>query len=245
MDIADNPDNHDNHVDNWTDIIKNESHENLKPIKHNVSLINDMEHVEMIHIDEFISNDDIDLLKRSSIVARNLKFYINKKYISVENESNKECYDIIFKSIEWLSDCTELLANRNHQSIIKSTSTENVITRNSYKFCEFNHECKFNYTSVDVRCYAQHFVYNLVNDDIVDVLRYIQLHKNDLNINEIKISINTITYVLNHMFDELSKLKVCMPDKYQQYVDRKYRFKSNVSTSKVKQKNIKMNHHLC
>jgi hypothetical protein len=72
--------NNSNNSDDWTNIIKDKSRENLKPIKNSINLTNDMEYVEMIHIDEFTNNDDIDLLKKSSIVARNLKFYIHKKY---------------------------------------------------------------------------------------------------------------------------------------------------------------------
>lgn len=222
--------------DNWTDIIKEESHENLKPIKNNINNINDMEYVEMITIDEFTKDDDIDLLKRAAAVSRNLKLYINKKY----NNCDGECYEFMYKSIEWVGECTKLLADRNFQQIIfrgtgnKSNNIDNVITRNSYKFCEFNHECKFNYTNVDVRCYAQHFVYNLVHDDVVDVLKYMSHNKDAMDINEIKVSINTITYVLNHMFDELTKLKLYMPDKYQNYIDRKYRFKCNLPKNKTK-----------
>jgi len=83
-------------------------------------------------------------------------------------------------------------------------------------------------------CYAQHYVFNLVYLDILDILCYIsETYSNNLNnsenlhlnLNEIKTSINTITYVINHMFEELSQLKLTSPDQYKEYENRSYKLK--------------------
>ena len=160
---------------------------------------------------------------------------------------------------------------RNKRGMIMSTNTikkTDVISRNSYMFCEFGSACRFNYNK-DQKCYGQHYVYNLVYFDILDILKYIglidlndKLTKNDNQksealamctssigwsdrlhlsiaqnplsggdkyIQEIKTSVNTVTYVINHMYDELSHVKVINPKIYKEYEKKTIKFKSTVN----------------
>ena len=107
------------------------------------------------------------------------------------------------------------------------------ISRNSYKFCEFGCTCMFNYDKNEI-CYAQHYVFNLVAQDIIEVLYYMSIYhiKND-EMNEIKTSINTITYVINHMHEELSQLKVTNQKNYENYEKRIYKYRSNGKKKKL------------
>lgn len=237
----------------------------------------DIEDTRSIHIK---SVNDLNLLEKSSMIAKNLKFQFNKRY---DDDKHKFAKWMV-QSLEWLRDVMYELSARtfqlkkeedqsntlspvispslnsrelnqednstnNNANIDHDSSqclntgngslnkkTQN-ISRNSYKFCEFGHECKFNYDK-DQKCYAQHFVYNLVYLDIVDILEYItsvdilcslaaqgtSVRTQDMS--EIKTSINTITYVINHMSEELTQLKVMRPECYEDYENRVYKFRS-------------------
>ena len=178
--------------------------------------------------------EDIELLEKSSMLARNIKYQITKKFINEYN--NNKIIDWLYKSLTWLKNVIELLIQRNYKKqlgnlrIIDSikNNNNNSIIRNSYKFCEFGHQCKFNYSEY-LQCYSQHYVYDLVYVDINEIIKYIENSKNktkyDININEIKTSINTITYVINHIYDELFNLKLHNYDKFVGYNKRIYKFK--------------------
>ena len=68
--------------------------------------------------------------------------------------------------------------------------------------------CKF-YYSDDLKCYSQHFVYDLVYYDTINILYFVKdlAHINEECMIELKTSINTLSYVLNHMIYELSQIK--------------------------------------
>jgi len=183
------------------------------------------------------SVDDITLLEFETYIASNLKKYI-KQFIDLQEKSEKQITfssekgtdgtvgyqkltDIDFKlhmpKFEWLANASSYLANKlslpielHKESFIDIEKGH--IPRSSYKFCEFNYECEFNYKEKSNGCYAQHFVHNVVHADIVSVICYVNkiyesnmLHK--LNITEIYKCITTISFVVKHMTEELSNLK--------------------------------------
>jgi hypothetical protein len=239
------------------------------------------EHVSIddIKLEDIKFNNDLSLLEKSSMIAKNLKFQFNKRF----TEDVKSFNIWITTSLQWLRDVMFELANRTSQIINISTINKKAstfgtsprdgclrsnISRNSYKFCEFGHACKFNYEKNQV-CYAQHYVYDLVYLDILDILWYISdtyakahtnthantcgtthttTHANARNsnpdflhecVNEIKTSVNTITYVINHMLEELTQLKLSCPDQYREYENRTYKLK--VVGYKCRTKNEKKN----
>lgn len=79
------------------------------------------------------------------------------------------------------------------------------IPRSSYKFCDYNCECQFYYK--EKKCYAHHFVFNLVIADIDILIKYVKyIDQNNMKVNEIEVQkcLNTLSYVITHMFDELT-----------------------------------------
>lgn len=225
----------------WTEIIENTSQEVNEPIvavplqnsfiyssdpkKRDEKVTVPTHDIEEIKEEDINKMTDIQFLEKSSLLARNLKFQICKRY----EENIDECIEWVTASLEWLRDVTLLLATRNSQPIIHPLNKKqsSIARRNSYKFCEYNYSCKFNY-SHESKCYAQHYVYSLVHSDIIDILEHIKntYPSEEMNLGEVKTSVNTITYVINHMFDELTKLQLYRADKYKNYEDRIYRFKS-------------------
>jgi hypothetical protein len=105
------------------------------------------------------------------------------------------------KKLEWLMDSTKWLSDKFNLPEYKHKETKHAIPRSSYKFCNYNFECDFNYATKK-GCYAQHFVYNLVYADIKAILDYISTNK-VVQEQEIKKSLNTVSYVITHMHDEL------------------------------------------
>lgn len=271
-------------IDEWLKIIEKETHpiepvcviaENRYLSKYDDSQKHDekAKHTEHINIDDIKMDDikmitDILLLEKASMIAKNLKFQFNKRSIEDIDSFN----EWMISSLMWLRDVSFELSSRNGQPVMNFNTTgpqedqtpqikKHQISRNSYKFCEFGHGCKFNYERTQ-NCYSQHYVYNLVYIDILDILIYIserysnnlsEVKQNAINhddviqndkikqdLNEIKTSINTITYVINHMFDELTQLKNTRPEHYIEYEKRSYRFKPiNTKTRQKTKKNEK------
>ena len=95
---------------------------------------------------------------------------------------------------------------------------EENIPRCSYKFCKFKDSCSYNYNSKSKNvCYQDHYVHNMVSSDINILILYIKSRKNFdrqyLSHNkEILKSINTLSYVISHMENEL-KTKCLYLDK--------------------------------
>jgi hypothetical protein len=233
-----------------------------------------IEHIDIddIYTSDITTCDDLNLLEKSSMIAKNLKFQFNKRY----NENSNTFMIWMMKSLVWLKNIMYELATRNYQIDDKISNTDKefnifndslintsfnpsngvpIMQRNSYMFCEFGSTCRFNY-NIDQKCYAQHYVYNLVYLDVLDILNYIVCMRRtngtsyiiieDQDMIEIKISINTITYVINHMYDELSHLKITNSEWYQNYEKRIYgnKFTSTLKNKSVKRKNSESSNNL-
>ena len=130
-------------------------------------------------------------------------------------------------SLNTLLSFSEILKkrlNQNNFSLEKSKFTEG-ITRCSYKFCSYKHNCNYNYNYNKYsknKCYQDHYVHNMVSLDIKTIIEYINsLYNNNdtieddtlktidssskliLHNKEILKTINTLNYVISHMETEL------------------------------------------
>ena len=166
--------------------------------------------LKLLNINEL---EDINILKFQVFLLNSLR-----KEFKIESNIENIKYEDIMERVKWLLDTTQLLSSRNnlelfYHPIEKDEKKTQSIPRSSYKFCNYNFECEFNYNvSKYSGCYAQHYVYNLIWADI-DALKYFidknkDIFKNEQNLIEIKKSINTISFVVNHMYDELTNVKL-------------------------------------
>lgn len=128
-------------------------------------------------------------------------------------------FDLFIKCLNIIYSTSEILRKRISQKEItnlKNNDTENSIPRCSYKFCKFKGDCKFFYSNVKKKCYQDHFVHNMVSVDIKNLSEYIKNRYNmtdTIMINkEILKTINTLTYVITHMYDELNSKCIYMKD---------------------------------
>lgn len=159
--------------------------------------------------------DDLILLEWQTYLSSHLKKYIKQCTESVDN--NRFDYNLHISKFEWLAKASKHLSEKlgliitNHKMNITDIET-GTIPRSSYKFCEYNYECQFNYKDKYSGCYAQHFVHNLVYADIEIMIYYLKsIYEENkyitCNIFELSKCITTIAYVIKHMFEELSNLQ--------------------------------------
>jgi hypothetical protein len=170
---------------------------------------------EIMNIDHnIIFNElpDNKLLEYQMTVSSHLR-----KYFKGCNDKNEEInYDSCLLKLKWLIDVSKYFSDKlglqcnPHKNI--TTSDFHTINRSSYKFCEYGHNCQFNYSNEGNKrgCFSQHYVHNLIYADMLSLYQYIiALQKCDdgqTNFIEIIKCINTISYVINHMFEELNEL---------------------------------------
>lgn len=149
---------------------------------------------EILSIDYVGQNlSEIDILKNQCYVASQLKKY------TMSCKDNSEQFDVSthLPKLEWLLQTSTYLAKKRNQRDIRLKKRQNIIQRNSYEFCNNNFKC------LNTKCHQKHFVYNYVNNDISELIKYLQISKNESDTKEIYVTINTINFVFNHMYDEL------------------------------------------
>ena len=239
----------------------------------------DVEDIELSSLESILEMDDMEILRRSSLIARDLKFRIAND-LSTDQIS---AINIINESVHWLkqnmqiiserigqdehNDCSDSIKSCNQINLLgqdsfddisqyvklekmesdecidKSSDDKNVsISRNSYKFCDFGHTCSFSYSLEDKRdCYSQHYVYPLILSDIQNLIDHILMddgtYNTSIQTKEIITSINTITYVINHMYNELVDLRKFNQIGYDYYSSRKLNLKC--MSKNIKRRNRK------
>jgi len=83
------------------------------------------------------------------------------------------------------------------------------IIRSSYKFCNYKHECTYNYEKGKKGCYADHYPHNMIHADCDALLECINLYytdDNEIQNKELVRCINTISFVIRHMYEEINNL---------------------------------------
>jgi hypothetical protein len=146
---------------------------------------------------------DITILEHQTAIVN----YLRKKFKSNDIKDDIDIDDILSK-LNWLAETSKHLGEKIGLLTFHHKETpENVLARSSYKFCTYNFECQYNYNiKKHCGCFARHYVHNLVNADIEALIKYTNFNRKnlkDIYVNEIKKSINTISFVIGHMYDEL------------------------------------------
>lgn len=177
-------------------------------------------------IDGFVSlNDDVLVLKESinanimtldaskynalQIIEFQLKI-INYllKHFKVNRLQSIDDYE---PYLTWISKTSEALAVSIKQPI--NRTKYNTLMRSSYKFCNKKSDCQSHYGFLFQKktkcCMNDHYVHNKIVSDIDNLLEYLKKNshseQNKVIIEtELKKGLETINYVINHMFQELS-----------------------------------------
>lgn len=184
----------------------------INQLKKNNNLDNKINNLENNFILKFnelkknISNENINELKKlTSLEILEIELDTIKLILKYSLQNKNVEINFIYKSLNYLLTLSNILKNRLNQKDI-NTNKSNNLSRCSYKFCTFNSKCNYHYNDKNKnRCYQDHYVHNMVSNDIIIILKYIN------NINEEYVkpnkdllkSLNTLSYVINHMESEL------------------------------------------
>ncbi len=160
---------------------------------------------ENIDINTIINYTEDQFSKLSSLELLKLQCYVSK-YVRTSLKETSNDVNSIIKYLEWLSTTSTILSERAGLQLIppKEQLKQDRIPRCSYKFCQKTSDCTYFYVKGSRKCNAQHYVHNIVYNDIVALIKYINSGKNVMS--EIETSINTINFVLIHMYNELFTL---------------------------------------
>lgn len=175
-------------------------------------LIENIKSINLDEIDDILKNKtSLEILKKELSVIKLLSKY------SLQN--NELDYEFIKKCLNYCYKTSEFLRKSINQKSLKiNHNDKNYLQRCSYKFCNFKENCNYNYNKKkNCFCYQDHYVHNMVSRDLFTLLKFIDsehfknIPKNE-KIKEVLKSINTLSYVINHMENEL-KAKCLYQDK--------------------------------
>ena len=131
--------------------------------------------------------------------------------------NNNLDYSFFMKSLGILLDLSETLRLRlGQKEIIIDNKDPNIITRCSYKFCSYKDNCTYNYNLKSKNlCYQNHYVHNMVSADLKILINYINNKCNSTMVithnKDILKTINTLSFVINHMESELKTKCLYLP----------------------------------
>lgn len=158
--------------------------------------------------------NDINIIesydKKNSLEILQKELDIIKLLTKYSLQNNNLEYKFFMASLNFLYGLSEILRIRiGQKEIIHDQKTiENSISRCSYKFCSYKENCTYNYNTKNKnQCYQDHYVHRMVSADLLVLIQYIStkyLNQEQIVPNkEILKSINTLSFVINHMENEL------------------------------------------
>lgn len=163
-----------------------------------------------IRFSNFFKNNSLYLLENECKIIKLLaKYTLQNNYLD---------YPFMNKLMAFLYNISENLRYRINLKPINHQLSNNNIPRCSYKFCKYKERCHYNYSNKKNNiCYQDHFVHNMVSADISVLSQFLTKKYNENKIiipnKEILKTINTLSFVINHMYDEL-KAKTLYLEEY-------------------------------
>lgn len=178
---------------------------------------NDLSSIEL-----YSKKNSLEILQKELDVIKLLTKY------SLQNNTLE--FNFFIASLKFLYGLSEILRIRiGQKEIVHDSKNINAsISRCSYKFCNYKDACVYNYNPKNKsQCYQDHYVHRMVSADLMVLIDYItSKFENQHQIipnKEILKSINTLSFVINHMESEL-KAK-CMYNDESEY--EKFHFVKN------------------
>jgi hypothetical protein len=207
-------------LDKFKNILKN--HENQHSVQAKVSII-ESEYVDKLteieklcndekQIEEFKKENSLKLLQKELDVIKLLT-----KYSLQNNQINYKFFISVLQLLLVFSETLRVRLGQKNIDIDKKNYNDDKISRCSYKFCNYKDSCNYNYNKSKNMCYQDHYVHNMVSADLKILIEYIQ-QKNEHQKNkeilktEILKTINTLSFVINHMENELKVKCMYLPE---------------------------------
>jgi len=210
--------------DRMNEYIKRLSNKNEdKTIENKINLIEKNYQDKLLEIEYMCKNQTeiimlkskpclIILQKELDIIRLLTKYTLQNKVID---------YDFILNTLNILLELSEILRIKLGQKIFihdkVQITNENTISRCSYKFCCYQDNCSYNYNSkIKNLCYQDHYVHNMVSLDLKILINYIKNNYEATKIvthnKEILKTINTLSFVIEHMEKELRNKCIYLPE---------------------------------
>ena len=210
---------------------------------YNIEIINaeidGLEKYKKININLSINNSINETKKASEKIEINTEEIIKLKYnnynpleilslqikiISYLLNYYKMCklddLNIYIKYLSWIHETSEHLCNSITQPVNKNKT--NLLMRSSYKFCNKKCDCQsqygFLFNKKPRNCINDHYVHNKIVSDIDNLLNYIKNSTNNSTLDiELRKGLETINYVINHMYQELSSFMLYLNNNKTKY----------------------------
>ena len=184
-----------------------------------INLLNKKNYLDTLKLKEVEFLNKLNELKQMTIKDFDSNYYNSRNSLQLLEDQkniivtlNRYClklhqidFDFIINTLNYLLKISTILKNRLHQKDIVLVAKDN-IQRCSYKFCKFKENCTYNYSHKKNVCYQDHYVHNMVICDLQQIINFISKNKDSdsLQLNDFSKSINTISFVINHMYKELN-----------------------------------------
>ena len=178
---------------------------------------------KLIEIEELCkkTNEISNYKSKSSLVILQKELDIIRLITKYTLQNKNINYDFIMNCLNILLELSETLRTRlgqknfNHEKM--QVSVDNTISRCSYKFCCYQDNCSYNYNlKIKNLCYQDHYVHNMVSTDLKILIDYIKTNyeKNKIlsHNKEILKTINTLSFVIDHMEKELKNKCMYLPE---------------------------------
>ena len=201
-------------LDNYINILNNTVDVNEETIiEDKVNEIEINYHEKLKQLQEICYNEnEIDNYKnKNSLIILQKELEIIKILTKYSLQNNQLDYNFFLSCLKFLFKLSETLRIRLGQKEIiyeSKTYTPTNIPRCSYKFCSYKDACVYNYNIKNKSlCYQDHYVHRMVSTDLYVLINYIEQKYNDqdfvIHNKEILKTINTLSFVINHMESEL------------------------------------------
>jgi len=156
---------------------------------------------------DFKSDNILHIIAKQNSVAG----YLLKTFRTSKSE------DIIWSKfkpgLSWLLESSKHIIGKK-STFIQLFKTDKIY-RSSYKFCNKKDECDALYSHItkpgtccNAKCNGDHFVHNKLISDLTCLITIIEERKDESISNDLRICLDTVNFVINHMYQELNNFNI-------------------------------------
>lgn len=155
---------------------------------------------------DFSSDTSLQILtKQNTVIAYLLKLFRTSKSEEISFEKFKP-------GLTWILETSKFITAKT-SAFIQFFKTDKIY-RSSYKFCNKKDECEALYCNViktnanrNPRCNGDHYVHNKIVSDLSCLITVLET-KIDTISNDLRVCLDTVNFVINHMHQELNTFAI-------------------------------------
>jgi len=156
---------------------------------------------------DFKTDNILHVIAKQNSVAG----YLLKTFRSSKSE------DIIWSKfrpgLSWLLESSKHIIGKT-STFIQLFKTDKIY-RSSYKFCNKKDECDALYSHITkpgtcshAKCNGDHYVHNKLVSDLTCLIDVLDERKDESISNDLRICLDTVNFVINHMYQELNNFSI-------------------------------------